>query len=255
MFKPNKDKPAKGSKILKSDRSLISNNEGNNSNYNESNKNLSYIDSYINKYYNYTDPIMENIDNASDIIYEEVKSNSDIDIENHEKYLKELYQISVIKNNLYYKYLKAKENRNNKFLKIFRNVRDLDLDSSAMVEIDDEEIINSLVSRKNLKRNEITSNRKNIIYNYPNSERNTKTNILRISSKTQKSIIKNYNKNDKTKELRKSISSPKNIFGRKITNSRQKLLGMRASISNIITSRNLGIERKKAKFNINKNNK
>ena len=255
MFKPNKDKPGKGSTIFKSDRTLISNNEGNNSNYNESNKNIPNVDTNNNKYYNYTDPIMENIDNVSDIIYEEVRSNSDIDRENQEKYLKEQYQINVKRNNLYYKYLKAKENWNNKFLKTFRNVRDLDLDSNAMVEIDDEEIINSLVSRKNLKRNDIASSRKNRIYNiYPNSERNTEVNILRISTKTKKSIIKNYNKKDKKKELRRSITSPINIFGREITNPRQKRLGMRASISNIVTSRNLGVERKRARFNIEKNN-
>ena len=256
MFKPkdkdkdkDRDKTGKINKYNKSDKSLFSINDIN-SGFIDSTKNLRNYEDYANKFYNYADPILENNDN-SDIIYEEIKSNSDIDRENKEKYLKEQYQINFNKNNLYYKYLKAKENWNNKFLKQFRNVHDLELDSNAMVELEDENNSSSLLPRKNLKKNELNSNRsdKNNILG-----RNQTINNLRNSS-LKKSIIKNYNKNDKAKRpLRKSISMPINFGGKEITNPKQKKLGMRASVSiNMKLPNNLNQFKekpKKAKFNL-----
>ena len=94
MFKPkDRDKTYKMNKYVKSDKSIISNNNDFNSCYNDSIKNSRINEDNNNKFYNYPEPIFENND-TSDIIYEDIKSNSDIDRENKEKYLKEQYQIS-----------------------------------------------------------------------------------------------------------------------------------------------------------------
>ena len=221
MFKPrDKDIIGKMNKFMKSDRSLVSNNEINSIGL-ESTKNMkNYEDNNNNKYYNYPEPIFENNDN-SDFIYEDIKSNSDK--ENQEKILKEQYRINIKKNNLYYKYLRAKDDWSNKFLKQFKRVNDLELDSNAMVELEDDTNSNSMLPRKNLKRNDFGSNKSIRINNINN---------IIISSNIKKSIIKKNNTVDRQRTpLRKSITMPINFGGKEITNEKQRKLGMRASIS------------------------
>ena len=252
MFKPkDRDKTYKMNKYVKSDKSIISNNNDFNSGYNDSIKNSRINEDNNNKFYNYPEPIFENND-TSDIIYEDIKSNSDIDRENKEKYLKEQYQINIKKNNLYYKYLKAKEDWNNKFIKQIRNVHDLELDSNAMVELDDEDNTNSLLPRKNLKKSDIQSSKYDRNTNlFKNIERKKDSSKLRASS-LKKSIIKNKMK----ASIRKSISTPMNLFGKEITNPKQRKLGMRASVSaNMQAPKNLKIvEKKKTRFNLDSKN-
>ena len=256
MFKPQDiDKLGKPNKYIKSDKSLISNNDVN-SFYNDSIKTFKIHEDYNNKYYNYGEPIFENND-TSDAIYEEKKSFNDMDKENKNKYLKDLYQINFKKNDLYYKYLKAKNNWNNKFLKLFKNVHDLELDSNAMVELDDEDNnTNSLLPRKNLKRSELnTIGNSSSLFNKNIDKK--ESNKVRTSSNLKKSIIKNKNKTDKRKiPLRKSISMPMHMFGKEITNPNQTKLGMRASVA-LNTQKNKNLEvslTKKTKFNLNSNN-
>ena len=243
MFKPmDKDKKGRLNKYLKSDRSLISYNDIN-SGF-DSTKNVKVMEEH--KFYNYTDNIYENNDN-SDIIYEEIKSISELNKENSDYVLKEEYQIYFKKNDLYYKYLKAKNNWSNKFLKQFRNAHDLEMDSNAMVELDEEDYNTSLLPRKNLRRNEFyksTSSFKST------GTKNESIKSIRVSN-LKKSIIKNKNsKIDKPKvALRKSITMPIKIFGTQITNPRQRKLGMRASVS--ANTKNLKVSlTKKTKFSI-----
>ena len=245
LFKPlDKDnKKLKSNKFLKSDRSLISNNDIN-SGY-DSSKNIKYEDN--NKFYNYTDSLYEN--NDSSIIYEEIKSTSDVNKENGENILKEEYIINFKKNNLYYKYLNAKKDWNNKFLKR-RNAHDLEMDSNAMVELDDEEYNTSLLPRKNIKLSEFYKSTTSF---KSNGSKNISGKSLRMSN-LKKSIIKNKNnKSDKPKvTLRKSITMPIKLFGTQITNPKQRKLGMRASVSANVKNLKVSLT-KKTKFNINSN--
>ena len=170
--------------------------------------------------------------------------------------MNEQYQIPFKKNNLYYKYIKAKNKWDNKFLKQFKNVHDLELDSNAMVELEDEDnYYNSLLPRKNLKKNDLNLsriNRNSSLFKKKNNEKNKDEGVLKKSS------IKKRNKPDtKVALLRKSISLPMKLFGKEITNPNQRKLGMRASVSannQRNTNPDIGIiKTKKTKFNVNSN--
>ena len=232
MFKTNDKEYVGRSKIFKMDSSVNSNNDLNS--YNVSTKTIQKIEYQDNssKYYNYAGPIFENNDNTN-LIYTERKSNKNLDIKNNDKLLKEQYQIKFHKNDLYYKYLKAKSDWNNKFLKQFKIVNDLELDSTGMVELDDEDDHNNYLLKKTIKKKESLSNligtkrKSSLIKNKKKTDNNSPVRNIKNLKRSN-----THKKSDKKKSifLRQSISKPINIFGKEI-NTKQRKLGMRASVS------------------------
>ena len=252
MFKPiDKEKLGRTNQFLKSERSLISNNDIM-SIYNDSTKNNWKIyEECQNQNYNCIESIYENNDNP-DVIYEDKKSNSDK--ENKEKCLKDQYQITFKKNNLYYKYIKAKNNWNNRFSKPIKNVNDLELDSNAMVELDDEDnYYNSLLPRKIVTKSDLNVSRiirNSSLFSKQNNE------IKKDNSIVRNSILRKSNIKTK-KSLYNNIETPINLFGKEIINPNQRKLGMRASVSaNMKRNTNYDIDvikNKKTKFNLDSN--
>ena len=246
----------------KNRKSNILNNDNNNNNgFTDSIRNIktASYNKYNNNYYNYPDPLFE--DNDIDNLYE-VK-NSDFDKEKKNKELKEQYQIFFKKNNLFYKYSKAKTNPKNNFLNKIKNISDLELDSSILTEIEEEDNKEFSLFKNTMRKNEFGSRileRKSNIFKSIKSIKINKDNNKILQSK-KKSIIKNYNKNSNKpkKILRKSISMPIKLLDNQNNNSNQKKLGLRSSVSSSkIAHRTIGSSgqknQKKPRFNLNENN-
>ena len=188
-----------------------------------------------NNFYNYEDSIYENNNNI-DNIYEE--KNSEIDSTNNKKELKENFQIFFDKNNLYYKYLNAKNNPKNIFISKYKKIHDLKLDINFIDEIeeDDKEY---LFLKKTMKKK---SNLINEFDTKPNLFENTSTNqdinnLNRLSHKI-KGVLKNYNKSEE-KKLGKAIRNsavhiPNEILSIQSLSNKPKKLGMRTSVSSKI---------------------
>ena len=233
-------------------KSLISNNDIN-SEYAEPTKNSKNED-VNNKFYNYPETIFEN--NNYNSIYEERKSKEIMD---KEKSLKEQYQIFFKKNNLYYKYLKFKNKSTNNFIKKIKKLRDLELDSNAIVEVEDDEdkeLKDFPLLKKSIRKSEYIKDFDR------NSKHYKKIEDIEIQTKklvnNKKSNIKNYNRSasEKPKNFRKSTILHSNLFGSQKLNSNQKKLGMRASVSaNLFSRKEFSSSKtkakKKAKFNLN----
>ena len=230
MFKTNDKERVARTKYFKPDRSLSSNNDI--TSYNNSTKTIKKIDyeDYRSKYYNYNGPIFESNDNLD--IYEERKPTINFDKRNYEKVLKEQYQIKFEKNNFYHKYLNAKSDWNNKFLKKFRFISDLELDSNSMIEIDDDfsierKTMKKIGSSKHLIDIDRKSNRTS------NKEKNSDKDVnipVSNNNNLKWSITKNKNRKKASLILRQSIASSSNPFRTDIS-KKQKRHGLRASIS------------------------
>ena len=238
MYRVNERELIYKKKYIKSDKSIVSNNDliHTDSTNNLKNINLEEINNNNNnKYYNNADSVFDNNDNY-EFIYEDKKSNNDLDKENNER-MKEEYQIHFKKNDLYYKYLTAKTNWNNKFLCQYKNIGDLELDSNAMVEVEDDfKNIFSPLSAKSLKKKDLRSIKSISSNNIKkiNQFKSMDKDIDIKSIKSKKSIIKkksSKNINNKSNSLKKAMSKTIHILGKQITNPKQKKLGMRASIS------------------------
>ena len=256
MFKP-KDFDIKRENVpkYKHIKSLISNNDIK-SEYADPTKNSKNIsnEEVDNKFYNYAEPIFEN--NDFDSIYEERKVK---EITEKEKSLKEQYLIYFKKNNLYYKYLGYKNKSSNNFIKKYKKIKDLELDSKAIVEVEDDEeseLKDLPFFKKSIRKSEYINvlDRKSKHYKkIENIEIKTKKLV-----NNKKSNIKNYSRSAKTKpkNYRKSTLLPSNLFDSQKISSKQKKLGMRASVSASIFSRkefrSSKIKvKKKTKFNLN----
>jgi len=256
MFKP-KESDIKKEKVpkLRHIKSLISNNDIN-SEYADPTKNSknNNIEDANNKFYNYPETIFES--NDFDNIYEERKSKELMD---KERSLKEEYQILFKKNNLYYKYLRYKNKSNNNFINKYKKLRDLELDSNAIIEIEDDEdkeLKDRPVFKKSIRKSE------NINAFDRNSKHYKKIEDIEVKTKllvnNKKSNIKNYSKSTKTKpkNFRKSTLLHTNLFDSQKLSNKQKKLGMRASVSaNIFSRKELSSSKtkvkKKTKFNLN----
>jgi len=231
-------------------KSLLSTNDIN-SEYIDPAKNSKNINNEI---YNYPETIFEN--NDFDSIYEERKSKEIMD---KEKSLKEQYQIYFKKNNLYYKYLKFKNKSNNNFIKKCKKLRDLELDSKAIIEVEDDEekeLKDLPFFKKSIRKSEYINAFDRKSKHYKKIEDiEIKTKIL-VNNK--KSNIKNYSNSAKTKpkNFRKSTLLHTNLFDSQKLNTKQKKIGMRASVSANLFSRTEFSSsktkvKKKAKFNLN----
>lgn len=251
MFKP-KEADIKREVVpkYKHIKSLISTNDIN-SEYIDPAKNSKNINNEI---YNYPDTIIEN--NDFDSIYEERKSKEIMD---KEKSLKEQYRIYFKKNNLYYKYLKFKNKSNNDFIKKCKKLRDLELDSKAIIEVEDDEekeLKDLPFFKKSIRKSEYINSFDRKSKHYKKIEDiEIKTKIL-VNNK--KSNIKNYSNSAKMKpkNFRKSTLLHTNLFDSQKLNTKQKKLGMRASVSANLFSRTEFSSsktkvKKKAKFNLN----
>jgi hypothetical protein len=199
-----------------------------------------------NKFYNFTETIFEN--NDIDNIYEERKSK---EISDKEKSLKEEYQIFFKKNNLYYKYLKFKNKSNINFIQKKKRLRDLELDSNAIVEVEDDEdreLKDLPFFKKSIRKSE------NINDFDRKSKHFKKIEDIEAKSKklvkNKKSNIKNYSKSLKTKpkNIRKSTLLHTNLFDSQKLSNKQKKLRMRASVSpNMLSRKELSSSKSKAK--------
>lgn len=251
MFKP-KETDIKREVVpkYKHIKSLLSTNDIN-SEYIDPAKNSKNINNEI---YNYPETIFEN--NDFDSIYEERKSKEIMD---KEKSLKEQYQIYFKKNNLYYKYLKFKNKSNNNFIKKCKKLRDLELDSKAIIEVEDDEekeLKDLPFFKKSIRKSEYINAFDRKSKHYKKIEDiEIKTKIL-VNNK--KSNIKNYSNSAKTKpkNFRKSTLLHTNLFDSQKLNTKQKKIGMRASVSANLFSRTEFSSsktkvKKKAKFNLN----
>jgi hypothetical protein len=240
MFKNEKEKVGR-TKYFKSDRS-VSSDIGSRL---YSTKNVRKVDEEnTNEFYNYNGPIF--VKNDNDSLNEDRKLNNNIkENKNKNKILREQYQIQFEKNNLYYKYLKAKNDWENRFLKQFRAINDLELDSCGMIELDDEDNSNSIIPRKTIRKNESSASllfddRKNNLLLRKNR---SKEKIVDISSKNNISFKRKplKNKNEKKKSVfigdsRTSVTF--NPFSKEIT-QKQKKLEIRASIPMNLNNRDI----------------
>jgi hypothetical protein len=240
MFKNEKEKIGR-TKYFKSDRS-VSSDIGSRL---YSTKNVRKVDEEnSNEFYNYNGPIF--VKNDNDSLNEDRKLNNNIkENKNKNKILREQYQIQFEKNNLYYKYLKAKNDWENRFLKQFRAINDLELDSCGMIELDDEDNSNSIIPRKTIRKNESSASlffddRKNNLLLRKNR---SKEKIVDISSKNNISFKRKplKNKNEKKKSVfigdsRTSVTF--NPFSKEIT-QKQKKFEIRASIPMNLNNRDI----------------
>jgi hypothetical protein len=253
MFKPKEiDTKREDIPKYRHIKSLISNNDINSENVDplKNSKNEDAND----KFYNYPETIYEK--NDFDGIYEERKSKEIMD---KEKSLKEQYQIFFKKNNLYYKYLKFKNKSNINFIQKKKRLRDLELDSNAIVEIEDDEdkeLKDLPLFKKSIRKSEYINNFDRKSKHYKKIE------DMEIKAKSlvnnKKSNIKNYRGSSKAKpnSVRKSTLFHTNLFDSQKLNTKQKKLGMRASVSaNLFSRKEISTSKtkvkKKAKFNLN----
>ena len=133
---------------------------------------------------------------------------------------------------MYHKYLNAKSDWNNKFLKKFRFISDLELDSNSMIEIDDDfsierKTMKKIGSSKHLIDIDKKSNRTS------NKEKNSDKDVnipVSNNNNLKGSITKNKNRKKASLILRQSIASSSNPFRTDIS-KKQKRHGLRASIS------------------------
>ena len=253
MFKPKEiDTKREDIPKYRHIKSLISNNDINSENVDpiKNSKNEDAND----KFYNYPETIYEK--NDFDGIYEERKSK---EIMEKEKSLKEQYHILFKKNNLYYKYLKFKNKSNNNFIKKIKKLRDLELDSNSIVEVEDDEdkdLKDLPFFKKSIRKSEYINNFDRKSKHYKKIE------DMEIKAKSlvnnKKSNIKNYRGSSRAKpnSVRKSTLFHTNLFDSQKLNTKQKKLGMRASVSaNLFSRKEISTSKtkvkKKAKFNLN----
>ena len=240
MFKNEKEKIGR-TKYFKSDRSVTS--DIGSRLY--STKNIRKVEEEnSNEFYNYNGPIF--VKNDNDSLNEDKKLNSNIrEKKNLNKILREQYQIQFEKNNLYYKYLKAKNEWENKFLKQFRAISDLELDSCGMIELDDEDNSNSIIPRKTMKKNESSTSlflddRKNNLLLRKNRSKDKMVDVsFNNNASFKRKPLKNKNEKKKSVfigDVRSSVSF--NPFTKEIT-QKQKRLGIRASISKNLNNRDI----------------
>ena len=242
MFKTTEREKVNRTKFFKSEKSLTSDVES----CMISTKNVKKMDEeYSNKFYSYAGPIFVNNDNAESLYEDRKITNALTEKKKKNKLLIEQYQIKFPKNDLYYKYLKAKSDWNNRFLKQFRIMNDLELDSSGMVELDDDDNLNSMLPRRTMRKNESTTS----LYfddkksNFFLKREKSKDTIIDISPKTTNNFkvtpLQNQSEKKSSVLLEDSSSNSFNPFGTKV-NQKQKRLGMRASISmnNMVRKRN-----------------
>ena len=229
------------SKYYKFDKSVISNEVF--SGYTESSKNIKFYEDN-NKFYNYDDPLFENTlnkENDLNYIYEEKKNIYDFD---ERKALRNHYKINFKKNNLYYKYLKAKNNFKNKFIYKVKKVRDLDLDINEFVQIDDDEDNISSIFKKPIKKNNFALSqidRNNIFVDSKDEKK-----FLYMSSKKKG----NLSQRNFASSLRKSISSKSLYQSQRIIDKIKKKPNLKENINMFQRSVSTGFEKvKKTKFN------
>ena len=233
-------------KYYKMDKSNISNNNLNNGYDSSKNAKYNLYEDTSNKYYNYDEPIFEN--NDINNIYEERKNNRDYD---KKKALKEEYLIGFNKNNLYYRYLKAKKNPINKFIFKIKRINDLEMDNDTIIQIEDEDEFPSIL-KKSMRRNGNALSRlerKNKFLKINESVRGS----LKIKNLNARKNIKKFNF-DETKEhqtsSRKSVNTRNVIYEKLRNNQEPKKVGLRASIKFFAQrSVSAGLEKdKKIKF-------
>ena len=193
------------------------------------------------------EPLFEN--NKIDNLYEEKSYEIEKDEKNN---LKEEYKIIFDKNNLYYRYLRAKNNPKNIFMQKNKSINGLELGNENIIEIEEEE--NKELAKK---RNEF--NRRNLC-----KTMGSKKDVNRPIMKKKSNIKTNAQKNDKFERKKIKSSSrksaiPINFLGFSRLSQKQRKLGMRASVSvNVIKHKTINNplenSKKKTKFNLNINN-
>ena len=184
--------------------------------------------------------------NKIDNLYEEKTYEVEKDEKNN---LKEEYKIIFDKNNLYYRYLRAKNNPKNIFMQKNKDIYGLELGNENLIEIEDED-------NKELAKKRNDFNRKNLCKTM-GSNKDVNRTIMKKKSNI-KSSIKKINKSEqkKIKSSSRKSAIPSNFLGFSRLSQKQRKLGMRASVSvNVIKHKTINNPfdniKKKTKFNLN----
>ena len=184
--------------------------------------------------------------NKIDNLYEEKTYEVEKDEKNN---LKEEYKILFDKNNLYYRYLRAKNNPKNIFMQKNKDIYGLELGNENLIEIEDED-------NKELAKKRNDFNRKNLCKTM-GSNKDVNRTIMKKKSNI-KSSIKKINKSEqkKIKSSSRKSAIPSNFLGFSRLSQKQRKLGMRASVSvNVIKHKTINNpfdnSKKKTKFNLN----
>ena len=192
------------------------------------------------------EPLFEN--NKIDNLYEEKPYDIEKDESNN---LREEYKILFDKNNLYYRYLRAKNNPKNIFMQKSKSIRELELGNENLIEIEDEE-------DKDLAKRRNEFNRRNLCKTM-GSKKNVNRQVMTIKKSNIKSSFKNNKSEQKKVKSSRKSAIPVNLLGFSRLSQKQRKLGMRASVSvNTIKHKTinnpLDNNKKKTKFNLNINN-
>ena len=190
------------------------------------------------------EPIFGN--NKMDNLYEEKTSENEKDEKNN---LKEEYKIIFDKNNLYYRYLRAKNNPINNSMQNKKGIKELELGNENIIEIEDED-------EKDLSKRNF--NRKNLSKTM-GSKKDVNRQFVKKKSNIKSSLKKNNKSEQKKNKSSRKSAIPANFLGFSRLSQKQRKLGMRASVSvNVIKHKTINNPldkiKKKTKFNLDNNN-